>query len=122
MMFGWRPKLPSCPLPLTYSNAYIDSLLKILGKDNRFSIAHVGPKYVNSVQMNQEFSYTWKYRDRYSLNLALVKEAIDNVGKEENHMNANGKGGNSIPLAATTKEIGNIIQPQSVLELSLIHI
>ena len=62
MVFGWKPKLPSCPLPLSYPNNYLDSLLKHLPNDERFTICYLGPKYVNSVQVNQQYSYYWKYR------------------------------------------------------------
>ena len=30
MISGWKPKLPSCPLPLSYPNPYVDELLKHL--------------------------------------------------------------------------------------------
>lgn len=30
MISGWKPKLPSCPLPITYINIYVDSLIKHL--------------------------------------------------------------------------------------------
>ena len=83
MISGWRPKLPSCPLPLTYANTYIDALMLHLVKEDTFPIAYVGPRYINSVQINQRYSYYWKYRERYSLNLAIVQEAIRKVGVEE---------------------------------------
>ncbi len=50
--------------------------------DDRFNIVYIGQRYVNSVQVNQQYGYFWKYRERYSLNLALVQEAVNNVGKQ----------------------------------------
>jgi len=55
MISGWRPKLPSCPLPLSYPNAYVDSLITHLGQDDTYSIAYLGPRYINSVQINQKY-------------------------------------------------------------------
>ena len=73
MISGWVPKLPSCPLPISYPNAYVDSLMAHLAKDDTFYAAYIGPRYVNSVQINQKYSYFWRYRERYSLNLAIVQ-------------------------------------------------
>ncbi len=50
--------------------------------DDRFKIAYVGKRHVNSVQVNQQYSYFWKYRQRYSLNIALVQEAVKNIGNQ----------------------------------------
>lgn len=83
MISGWRPKLPSCPLPISYPNAYVDSLVKHLINTQHFPISYIGPRYINSVQINQQYSYYWKYRERYSLNLAIVREAVRNVGKQD---------------------------------------
>jgi len=84
MILGWKPKLPSCPLPLSYSNPYVDCLLKHLPNDDRFKVVFLGPRYVNSVQLNQQYDYTWKYRIRYSLNVAIVKEAVRSIGVNNN--------------------------------------
>lgn len=73
MISGWKPKLPSCPLPLSYPNAYVDSLMNHLTKDDTYSVTYIGPRYVNSVQINQQYAYDWRYRERYSLNLAIVQ-------------------------------------------------
>ena len=73
MISGWRPKLPSCPLPLSYTNVYVDNLLKHLANDDKFSVTYMGPRYANSVQINQQYNYYWRYRERYSLNLAIIK-------------------------------------------------
>lgn len=62
MISGWKPKLPSCPLPLSYPNPYVDSLISILSKNDTYTIAYIGPRYVNSVQLNQKYSYFWRYR------------------------------------------------------------
>jgi len=73
MVFGWRPKLPSCPLPFSFSNPYADSLLSHIPKDDRFKIIYLGPRHSNSVQLNQQFDYVWKYRTRYSSNIGAVR-------------------------------------------------
>lgn len=70
---GWKPKLPSCPLPLTYLNTYNEQLMSHIPTDDRFKIVYLGKRYVNSVQINQQYSYFWRYRQRYSLNLALIQ-------------------------------------------------
>lgn len=80
MISGWRPKLPSCPLPITYKNSYVDSLMSHMLTEDRFTVAYVGPRYMNSVQINQKYNYYWRYRDRYSLNLAIIKDAVKNIG------------------------------------------
>lgn len=83
MVTGWRPKLPSCPLPLSYRNAYVDSLMGHLRETDRYSVAYVGPRYGNSVQVNEKYGYSWKYRHRYSMNLEVIQEAVKNIGREE---------------------------------------
>lgn len=50
--------------------------------DDRFKIVYLGKRHVNSVQVNQQYSYFWKYRQRYSLNIALVQEAVKNVDNQ----------------------------------------
>jgi hypothetical protein len=80
MVFGWRPKLPSCPLPLTYANPYTDALLAHLPSDDRFKLVYLGPRPSNSVQLNQQYEYAWRYRSRYNSNLQAVREAIKRVG------------------------------------------
>lgn len=50
--------------------------------DDRFKIVYVGKRYANSIQVNQQYSYFWKYRQRHSLNIALVQEAIKNTGSQ----------------------------------------
>jgi hypothetical protein len=82
MVMGWKPKLPSCPLPLSYHNTYNQQLMQHIPTDDRFKIAYVGKRHVNSVQVNQQYSYFWKYRQRYSLNIALVQEAVKNIGNQ----------------------------------------
>ena len=82
MIGGWRPKLPSCPLPLSYPNVYVDALMKHLMTEDKYSVAYVGPRYMNSVQINQKYDYYWRYRERYSLNLAIIKEAVTKVGSQ----------------------------------------
>ncbi len=79
---GWKPKLPSCPLPLSYNNVYIDSLAAHLPSDDRFKLAYFGPRYTNSVQLNQQYNYFWRYRSRYSASINAVKEAVKRVGED----------------------------------------
>lgn len=79
---GWKPKLPSCPLPLSYHNTYNQQLMQHIPTDDRFKIVYVGKRPVNSVQVNQQYAYFWKYRQRYSLNIALVQDAVKNVGNQ----------------------------------------
>ena len=81
MAMGWRPKLPSCPLPLSYLNPYLDALLPALAKDDRFKLVYLGGRASNSVQVNQQNEYHWRYRPRYNTSLAAVKEAIKRVGE-----------------------------------------
>lgn len=81
MVFGWRPKLPSCPLPLTYTNVYTDALLAHLPSDDRFKLVFLGPRAGNSVQLNQQYEYPWRYRSRYNSSLGAVREAIKRVGE-----------------------------------------
>lgn len=81
MVFGWRPKLPSCPLPLTYTNVYTDALLAHLPSDDRFKLVFLGPRPGNSVQLNQQYEYPWRYRSRYNSSLGVVREAIKRVGE-----------------------------------------
>lgn len=82
MISGWRPKLPSCPLPITYKNQYLASLLSHMLNEDRYSVVYLGPRYMNSVQINQQYSYYWRYRDRYSLNLAIIQDAVKNIGNQ----------------------------------------
>jgi hypothetical protein len=82
MVMGWRPKLPSCPLPLSYNNAYYDALTAHIPTDDRFKVAYFGPRYTNSVQINQQYNYFWRYRSRYNTTLNVVKEAIKRVGDD----------------------------------------
>ena len=73
MVMGWKPKLPSCPLPLSYNNAYLDSLTTHIPMDDRFKVVYFGPRYTNSVQVNQQYKYHWRYRSRYNTTLNVVK-------------------------------------------------
>lgn len=81
MVLGWKPKLPSCPLPLSYNNPYIDTLTAHLPTDDRFKLAYLGPRYTNSVQLNQQYNYFWRYRSRYNTSINAVKEAVKRVGE-----------------------------------------
>jgi hypothetical protein len=62
MIFGWMPKLPSCPIPLTYKNEYVDSVKRKIKKYDLYKIIYQGPRLINSVKVNKNNSYRWKYR------------------------------------------------------------
>ncbi len=81
MVLGWRPKLPSCPLPLSYNNTYLDALALHIPTDDRFKLVYLGPRCTNSVQINQQNSYFWRYRSRYNTSISAVKEAVKRVGE-----------------------------------------
>ena len=80
MVLGWRPKLPSCPLPLSYNNPYTDALVHHIPTDDRFKLIYLGPRPINSVQVNQQNNYNWRYRSRYNIPMEAVREAVKRVG------------------------------------------
>lgn len=80
MVSGWKPKLPSCPLPLSYKNTYIDSLKNLLIKKDNYEIIYIGHRFSNSVQVNKNYQYSWKYRQKYEMNIDVVQDAIIKVG------------------------------------------
>lgn len=86
MIMGWKPKLPSCPLPLSYNQVYLDALTNHLPSDDRFKLVYFGPRYTNTVQMNQQYSYNWRYRSRYNTSINAVKEAVKRVGDDGKRM------------------------------------
>lgn len=49
MLFGWKPKLPSCPCPLKFPNQTVDSLIPLVKMDDRYKIAYIGKRPVNSI-------------------------------------------------------------------------
>jgi len=62
MATGWIPKLPSCPIPLTYQNALVSAVLQNVESDPRFKVVYRGPRHINSVQLHKSNAYLWKYR------------------------------------------------------------
>lgn len=52
-------------------------------KHETYRIVYVGQRLANSVQVNQRYSYYWKHRERYSLNIDIIKNAINKVGIEK---------------------------------------
>ena len=86
MILGWKPKLPSCPLPLSYNNAYVDALTTHIPTDDRFKLVYFGPRYTNTVQLNQQHNYYWRYRSRYNTTINVVKEAVKRVGEDGKRM------------------------------------
>lgn len=81
-MTGWMPKLPSCPIPLTYQNILVDAVLLKIQYDPLFQIIYRGPRHINSVQLHKTNPYRWKYRDKYEVKVNAISEAVEKVGKE----------------------------------------
>lgn len=44
--------------------------------DERYRIVYRGPRYINSVQMHKNYSYRWKYREKYELKVNAIVEAV----------------------------------------------
>lgn len=82
MMFGWRPKLPLSPVPLSYRNSYVDWLVQHLNScsSSRYRLAYLGVRRSNSVKVNQQYDYQWKSRTKYNLNVAVLKDRIESTG------------------------------------------
>lgn len=58
MLFGWRPKLPLMPVPLSYSNLYVDWLITYIHNDpHGYRLVYLGPRLTNSVKVNQQHNY-----------------------------------------------------------------
>lgn len=87
MATGWIPKLPSCPIPLTYQNSLIEAVLDKISSDPRFSIVYRGPRHINSVQLHKNNHYSWKYREKYGVKINLISEAVEKIGKQEDPAN-----------------------------------
>ena len=83
MATGWIPKLPSCPIPLTYQNHYIEYVTARLARDKNYEIVYRGPRCINSVQLHQKFAYKWKYRNRYQVKLKAIEDAVEAIGAAE---------------------------------------
>lgn len=81
MATGWMPKLPSCPIPLTYQNTLIQAVLLKIDRDPRYQIIYRGPRNTNSVQLHKTNGYRWKYREKYEVKVNAISEAVENVGK-----------------------------------------
>jgi hypothetical protein len=80
MIFGWRPKLPLSPVPLTYKNTYVDWLVSHIHSDARYKLIYLGNRSPNSVKVNQMYDYSWKSRNKYNLNVEILKQKIETVG------------------------------------------
>lgn len=82
MATGWIPKLPSCPIPLTYQNILIDTVVRKIHFEPLFRIIYQGPRHINSVQLHKNNPYKWKYREKYEVKVNAISEAVEKVGKE----------------------------------------
>lgn len=80
MVTGWMPKLPSCPIPLTYHNSGTQQVAELLARQQLYQVVYRGQRSINSVQLHQRFAYRWKYRERYEVKLGLIAEAVSSVG------------------------------------------
>lgn len=84
MFTGWMPKLPSCPIPLTYHNPATQQICDLLARQQLYEVAYRGERSINSVQLHQRYNYRWKYRERYDVKLSLIAEAVTTVGLTQN--------------------------------------
>lgn len=84
MFTGWMPKLPSCPIPLTYQNPHTQLICQQLAKDQLYQPTFRGDRCINSVQLHKKYNYKWRYRERYDVKIGLITEAVNNVGLTEN--------------------------------------
>ena len=80
MIFGWRPKLPLSPVPLSYRNNYVDWLVSHLNIGGKHKLMYLGNRPSNSVKVNQQYDYQWKSRNKYNLNVAVLRDRIETVG------------------------------------------
>ena len=83
MLLGWKPKLPLGPIPLSYTNFRSEYILATLKQNHSHPLVYLGSRPINSVKVNQQYQYTWKDRSRYQLNLRLLREAVEGVGRGE---------------------------------------
>jgi hypothetical protein len=85
MIFGWRPKLPLSPVPLSYRNNYVDWLVQQVNTTNsKLRLVYLGGRPSNSVKINQQYDYQWKSRSKYNLNVAVLRDKIETVGCSSN--------------------------------------
>lgn len=80
MFTGWMPKLPSCPIPLTYQNKYTQQIIELLLREPLYKVIYRGDRLINSVQLHKRYNYKWKYRERYDVKINLITEAINTIG------------------------------------------
>lgn len=83
MITGWMPKLPSCPIPLTYQNTLVQAILLKIETDPRYQIIYRGPRNINSVHLHKKNAYRWKYREKYEVKVNVIAEAVEKVGKQD---------------------------------------
>ena len=83
MFTGWMPKLPSCPIPLTYHNKALQQLAQLIAREQLYEVVYRGERSINSVLLHQRHSYKWRYRERYDVKLSLIAEAVSTVGLAE---------------------------------------
>ena len=73
MATGWIPKLPSCPIPLTYQNSLVKLVLQKIELDARYQVVYRGPRHINSVQLHKSNAYSWKYREKYDVKINAIE-------------------------------------------------
>jgi len=82
MIFGWRPKLPLSPVPLSYRNNYVEWVVGHLNSfaPAKYRLVYLGSRPTNSVKVNQQYDYQWKSRSKYNLNVAVLRDRIEAGG------------------------------------------
>jgi hypothetical protein len=73
MATGWMPKLPSCPIPLTYQNNFVQAVAEKISRERKYDIVYRGMRCINSVQLHKKFSYKWRYRERYDVKVNVIE-------------------------------------------------
>lgn len=76
--------MPSGPVPLNYTNYRSEYILTKLKDSSLYNLVYFGNRLINSVKVNQQYDYSWKERNKYKLNLRLLKEAVEFVGNNNN--------------------------------------
>lgn len=98
MITGWMPKLPSCPIPLTYQNALVQAVILKIETDPRYQIIYRGSRNINSVHLHKKNGYRWKYREKYEVKVNAIAEAVEKVGKEDTPIDSPTNPHHSCPL------------------------
>lgn len=76
--------MPLMPVPLSYSNLYVDWLVTYIHRDpHGYRLVYLGPRLSNSVKVNQQHNYQWKQRDKYKLNVQVLRDTIELIGRNQ---------------------------------------